>query len=181
MESDELMIKVRKSAFETNSSSVHAIVVSENPPDNTYCSVFFGINRFGWEMNVLDQEDERADYFYTAACELFEHDIADELRDRLELLGINCIFSNPPEFEEYDWYGEKCQYLKDGGIDHVDGCKEFVDYLWNDTDALVNFLLNDESFVVTGNDNCDYADDRWREAKVAKADNYPHKVFWKGN
>ena len=95
------MYKVRYGAFETNSSSVHAIIVAENRPE--YISgetIFFNIGSFGWSMDVLDSIDERASYFYTAACELFERDIADELCDKLEPLGIECIFPNPPTFEE---------------------------------------------------------------------------------
>lgn len=175
------MIQVRNSVFETNSSSVHAICVTQNDVNLYDPVVFFDIGDFGWEMNVLNNMDERASYFYTAACELFEYNIADELRDRLEPLGVHCVFVNFPEFEEYEYNGEKHYYLKDGSIDHVDECKEFVDYLWNDTDALVRFLCNDESFVVTGNDNCYQEDKDWRDAKISKAYNYPHKLFWKRN
>ncbi|MBO7691480.1 MAG: hypothetical protein J6T10_02460 [Methanobrevibacter sp.] len=174
------MIKIRRNVFETNSSSVHSIVVcNEALEDNHAPFVFFQLGEFGWSMDVLDDTWERASYFYTAACALYGHDVRNEIINLLEPLGIDCTFNdvNPPVYTTYENY----RFLDNGGIDHVDECKEFVDTLMNDGEMLARFLLDDRSFVVTGNDNCDYIDRMWMEKKEAKADDYAHTTFYKGN
>ena len=174
------MIKVRRNVFETNSSSVHSIVICTEPLDIDYPFIaFFDIGEFGWSMEVLDDSWERASYFYTAACALRQHDVKDEIINLLEPLGIECIFDeeNPPRYDEYNG----SYILDNGGIDHVDECKDFVDTLMNDGEKLAKFILDDRSFVVTGNDNCDDIDREWMERKEAKAAAYEHIVFYKGN
>lgn len=174
------MIKIRRNVFETNSSSVHSIVVcNEALPDNYSSFVFFTLDNFGWSMGVLDDVWERASYFYTAACELRQHDVKDEIINLLEPLGIDCAFDeeNAPLYTDYNGY--RC--LDNGNIDHVDECQEFVDTLMNDGEMLARFLLDDRSFVITGNDNCDDIDREWMENKEKKADSYAHTTFYKGN
>ena len=174
------MIKIRRNVFETNSSSVHSIVVcNEALEDNHAPFIFFQLGEFGWSMDVLDDNWSRASYFYTAACELRQHDVKDEIIDLLAPLGIDCVFDeeNSPQYTDYDGF----HYLNNGGIDHADECQEFVDTLMNDGEMLARFLLDDRSFVVTGNDNCDYIDRMWMEKKEAKADDYAHTTFYKGN
>lgn len=174
------MIKIRRNVFETNSSSVHSIVVcNEALPDNHSPFVFFRLGEFGWSMDILDDSWERASYFYTAACELRQHDVKDEILSLLTPLGIDCAFDeeNPPYYD----YHEGFYFLANGGIDHVDECEEFVDTLMEDGEMLARFLLDDRSFVITGNDNCDSADWEWMSKKEAKANSYEHKIFYKGN
>lgn len=174
------MIKIRRNVFETNSSSVHSIVVcNEALPDNCSSFIFFQLGEFGWSMGVLDDTLERASYFYTAACELRQHDVANEIIDLLAPFGIECMFDeeNEPDYTNYDGFNA----LNNGGIDHVDECQEFVDALMNDGEMLAHFLLDDRSFVITGNDNCDDIDREWMENKERKADSYAHTTFYKGN
>ena len=174
------MIKIRRNVFETNSSSVHSIVVcNEALKDNHELFVFFRLGEFSWSMSILDDSWERASYFYTAACQLRQHDVKDEIINLLEPLGIDCVFDeeNPPQYEDYNGF----HYLNNGGIDHVDGCQEFVDALMNDGEMLARFLLDDRSFVITGNDNCDDIDCEWMEKKEEKADTYAHTTFYKRN
>lgn len=181
------MIKIRRNVFETNSSSVHSIVVCNEGLENNRSPfvfnhspvVFFRLDEFGWSMGVLDDSWERASYFYTAACQLRQHDVKDEIIDLLAPFGIDCVFDeeNAPQYEDYNGF----HYLSNGGIDHVDGCQEFVDALMNDGEMLARFLLDDRSFVITGNDNCDDIDWKWMKEKEAKAASYEHKTFYKGN
>lgn len=174
------MIKIRHNVFETNSSSIHSIVVCDEALKDIHAPyVFFRLGEFGWSMNVLEDIWERASYFYTAACELRQHDVKDEIINLLEPLGIDCVFDeeNPPQYEEYNG----SYFLDNGGIDHVDECRKFVDTLMNDREMLARFLLDDRSFVITGNDNCDYIDSKWMEDKEKRADSYAHTTFYKGN
>ena len=174
------MIKIRRNVFETNSSSVHSIVICNEPLENHHPDfVFFALGEFGWSMGVLDDSWARASYFYTAACSLLEHDVKDEIIELLTPLGIDCIFDedDPPKYVTFGNHN----FLDHGGIDHVDECKDFVDALMHNGEMLARFILDDRSFVVTGNDNCDDIDRVWMEQKEAKADAYLHTTFYKGN
>lgn len=174
------MIKIRRNVFETNSSSVHSIVVCNEALDDNHAPfIFFQLGNFGWSMDVLDDDWSRASYFYTAACQLRRHDVKDEIIELLAPFNIDCSFDeeNPPQYVDYGGF----HYLDNGNIDHVDECQEFVDTLMNDGEMLARFLLDDRSFVVTGNDNCDDIDREWMEQKEAKATAYKHIVFYKGN
>lgn len=174
------MIKIRRNVFETNSSSVHSIVVCNEALDDNHAPfIFFRLGEFGWSMDFLDDDWDRASYFYTAACALRQHDVKNEIIDLLTPLGIDCNFDeeNPPRYTDYGWL----YFLDNGGIDHVDECQEFVDTLMNDGEMLARFLLDDRSFIVTGNDNCDDIDREWMKKKEEKANTYAHMTFYKGN
>ena len=71
-----------------------------------------------------------------------------------------------PEIKEEDW----CS------IDHSEELPEFLVEVLSSPENILNFLFSHESYVLTGNDNSDhtvYAGDIYEE--------YPHKVFEKGN
>ena len=170
------MIKIRRNVFETNSSSVHSIVVcNEALNDNSRPFIFFSLGEFGWSMDVLDDDWSRASYFYTAACALRRHDVKNEIIDLLAPLNIECVFNeeNSPQYTDYNGF----RYLDNGSIDHVEECQEFVDTLMNDGKMLARFLLDDRSFVITGNDNCDDIDREWMEKKEERANTYAHTTF----
>ena len=171
------MFKIRQGCFETNSSSTHAIIVAAEKVEPLYFSVKFDIGEFGWEHDVLDSPDEKASYLYTAACELSDHDVYDELVEKLAPYGVSCYSTNRAQFKEYEGH----KYLDNGYVDHSDECREFVDYMMADPERLVSFLFSDKSYVVTANDNCDDIDELWYEGKIHKADEYDHKIFYKGN
>lgn len=170
------MVKIRKGMFETNSSSTHTIIVtdSETKPG---LSVDFCIGEFGWEYGKLTTLGEKASYFYTLACDCLGYDVYQDICEVLERYGIECTCSIPAIFVKYS--NEKSTYLDNGYVDHsVDG-RDFVNAMISDEDALIRFLFSDESFVVTGNDNCDEDDYKWMEDQ-ADVD-YPHTTYYKGN
>lgn len=171
------MIKIRKGCFETNSSSTHAIIISTEKTKSYPFDLMLNIGKFGWEMDVLSYPEEKASYFYTAACSVYMRDVYDEVAEMLAPYGIHCLSAERAEFDViYEGY------LSNGGIDHIsDGGYEFVRYLMEDAEHLVNFLFNDKSYVVTGNDNCDDVDYEWFQKKIAKANGYDHVTFMKGN
>ena len=49
----------------------------------------------------------------------------------------------------------------------------------NDIDKLIRFIFNDESFIVTGNDNCDESAYDWMKNKLVRANNYEHELIRK--
>ena len=57
----------------------------------------------------------------------------------------------------------------------------YYEDLMNDADLLINFIFNDKSFIVTGNDNCDEIDYDWMQEKINRANTYAHRIYYKGN
>lgn len=170
------MIKIRSNVFETNSSSVHSIVIT-NSSTKPGWFIDFTIGQFGWEFNELKTPEEKASYFYTAACSLLERDVFNEIAEKLSLYDVDAYCNEHAKFHKEDNY----VWLENGYIDHVDELEDWVNDLMNDTDKLIRFIFNDESFVITGNDNCDDIDREWADKKIARADAYEHEEFYKGN
>ena len=176
------MIKIRQSCFETNSSSTHSMIITNEytSPGN---SVYFDTGFYGWQQAIYSTTAEKASYFYTAACDLLGRDVRDDICNLLKPYGIQCKFRNDLKFNSYECDGKTIQYLDwdIGYIDHSDGCDEFVNALMNDAELLIRFLFNDDSFVVTGNDNIDEDEEEWEWQRNAESVDYPHIEFYKGN
>lgn len=166
------MVTIRKGMFETNSSSTHTIIVTDKNCEPG-AIVDFRIGEFGWEEDVLDTVDEKASYLYTMACSCLGRDVYQDLYEVLAKYGVRCSCTDPAVFDD------KYHYLDNGYIDHAgDGDSyKFVDDMLKHEDKLIRYLFSDESFVVTGNDNCDRDD--WYSDKVNV--NYKHTEYYKGN
>ena len=168
------MIKIRRGMFETNSSSTHTIIVTDRKtePGNL---VDFSIGEFGWGFKKLTSIDEKASYLYTMACYCLDEDVYPRLYDMLIKYGVECSCSNPAVFDK------KYNCLDNGWVDH--GCdgdaRDFVSRMLSHEHALIKYLFSDESFVVTGNDNCDEDEYEWMKNQ-ADVD-YPHTTYYKGN
>lgn len=160
------MIKIRNGCFETNSSSVHAIIVTKeetNPFDNV---VNFGFGEYGWEEREYHDVHDKADYFYTAAHEIYGDDVKYRIENALSKYGIKCRFASP----------NAGKFWEEGYVDHAEGAREFVNAMLDNPDIFVRFLFNDDSFVHTGNDNSEM---EWFD--VVHNIEYPHDEFIKGN
>ena len=62
-----MKIQIRKSCFETNSSSMHAIVVTNSKPDTEYLeyrTLEFKVGEFGWEHIRYYDPDFKASYLW---------------------------------------------------------------------------------------------------------------------
>ena len=168
------MKKVRNGMFETNSSSTHTIIITDrNCEPGTL--VDFKIGEFAWEIDKLNTIDEKASYLYTLACECYGHDVYQDLYERLIKYGVKCECSRPAVFTMYE--GEN--YLDNGYVDHAYCGLDFVNAIFHSERRLIRYLFSDESFVVTGNDNCD-----GREcAKMEEMTNvdYEHEEYYKDN
>ena len=165
------MIKIRRGMFETNSSSTHTIIVTDRKtePGNI---VDFRIGEFGWEFKKLTTIDEKASYLYTIACECFGGDVYQAFYETLVKYGVECSCSKPARFDEHG-------YLDNGYVDHAYEGKDFAKAMLLHDHALIKYLFSDESFVITGNDNCDEDEEKWMEEQ-ADVD-YKHKTYYKGN
>ena len=174
------MINIRKSLFETNSSSTHAICIAREGgefaiPDE----LEFKAGEFGWDEGFLYTPEEKASYLYTAI--LCRH-IYDADRKELEKAknhiyeilgnhGCDATFVEPVKtLWGYDFY-----------IDHVsDGTYTFVDKVLKSEKALLRYLFSPDSFIATGNDNSDWFRE-WEDDFDDSEANDKVDVYYKGN
>ena len=167
-------MKIRQGMFETNSSSTHTIILTENNCEPG-AIVDFQIGEFGWSFDRLDTVDEKASYLYTAACLYYDRDVYQDLYEVLSKYGVKCSCTEPAEFDK-KWGG-----LANGYIDH--GCEgdlpAFVERVMSHEKVLIRFLFSPESFIVTGNDNCYDKDSDWYDKQIDV--DYKHTSYYKGN
>lgn len=137
--------QIRRGTFETNSSSLHALCISENSyyPTNLPDVIYFGRGEYGWPFDVLQSVDEKASYLYEA---ILRYDYKEEMLERLEGIlsnyGVQCLFDD-------------C----DTGYISLDISVAWVEeLLYGQPDKLITYLFGD-SFVLTGNDNDDRVTD----------------------
>lgn len=172
-----MKIQVRKNIFETNSSSIHSLVIgnnNENIYENLPSEIHFNGGEYGWENEVYNDIENKANYLYTG---IVNNNLVDELvpkiKDILSKWNITPIFqeTNKKMYnnEEYDEFKHGYYY-----IDHSYDLQDFLNTVCNNEELLMNFLFSDGSFIETGNDN----DDEWIDFK------YPENVlleYEKGN
>ncbi len=155
--------QVRRGAFETNSSSTHAICITKSEyRHNSFSHIDFEIGEFGWENDEYDSLYNKASYLITAILS-FDKDEADENLQKLkDILDSNNIEYTLPELKVDSWeYGGKTRYYYDidGYIDHSDETKYFVNDVLSDSDKLFRYLFGN-SVIITGNDNSNGFSDR---------------------
>lgn len=144
------MIKIRKGTFETNSSSTHAIVFSQDKENLFQVNkIDFKIGRFGLKKQKLNTLDEKASYLYTAILDCFGKKSHNQYVNKLkELLKVNNIEYT---FQEPIWNNNG--FLDNGYIDHAENLKDFIKFILSDVANLLCYLLNDKSFIITDNDS----------------------------
>ena len=168
------MINIRKSIFETNSSSTHAICISKDNNYNIPSSLHFEFGEFGWENKILDGPEELASYLYTGM-----HDICYDDAKRFEKFknhiysvlgkyGCECTFAEPSK-SKYGW-------MDSGYVDHASELYDFLKSLEKSEKRLLRYLFSSDSFIVMGNDN----EDTYRET-VSEMDFSNVEVFYKDN
>lgn len=185
--------KIRRSVFETNSSSVHVLAIANNMPDteNLPKEVVFGWDEYGWEFRYYDTVYDKASYLYTLVVERLHHYKSTEAKANLELLewcrdvtailnsygveevkfrGIKYLDMNNLENSEMDFkkFDEFDHYIDHGSEYSDDLVKSFVE----EPERLIRFLFSEDSAVSTGNDNSDF--------DIAKVPDNTEK-FFKGN
>lgn len=90
-----MKIQIRKSCFETNSSSMHAIVVTNSKPDTEYLecrTLRFKVGEFGWEHIRYYDPDFKASYLWTIIVNSFLKKV---------YTGVMKKGWNDTEYEEY--------------------------------------------------------------------------------
>ena len=129
------MMQIRHCVFETNSSSVHSIVISKKKPLKLPKEIRFMSDEYAWGVEAASP----ISYFYTA---ILEYD--DDTKERY-LKRLKDILSD---------YGITSYFVDNGGyIDHSESLGNFVPYMLDHPQKLINFLFSEDSIVYTGNDN----------------------------
>ena len=192
--SNIMKIQIRKSVFETNSSSVHTLTITKNPNNLKFPKkLIFDSGSYGWEHACLTTPEEKASYLWEGIISVFpdyenknltEYNKAiASITKILKSVGVKAIFKyNNPKYIKskfgdcyyYEFYDKEGN--EDGGW--VDHCNELITFLYDvcfDKTKLLNYLFSTESFIKTGNDNEDedYPDESY-ETK-------DYSVYVKGN
>lgn len=170
--------QIRKSTFETNSSSTHAICISKEKVAKGAIPSFVKFNHgeFGWMCCRYDTVSERASYLYQAICDLYYEDSEkksehiDSLRSVLSNYGVECEFEG--EFESID---NNSYEWENGYVDHAEEAREFVDSVMDSDDLLIRYLFGN-SVIITGNDNDDSFD-----KEMSNNDFKNYQIFYKWN
>lgn len=154
--------QIRRSVYETNSSSTHAICIAKDGYElKDY--IDFHTGEYGWKCEEYGDFDNKASYLITAILSM-DKEYADEKLTRLkDILDEYEITYTIPELNVKSYeYGRKKHYYYDIGddyIDHAGELKSWLDDLLCDSDKLFRYLFGD-SFIITGNDNDDEFRDR---------------------
>lgn len=154
----------RNSVFETNSSSVHAIVITKDnnnieiPKDLPPILEMETVD-FGWEVDRYNDFSSKLQYLYNAceSCETYKP----KLDAFLSEVGIEMVDYTP------------------GYIDHGYDTVNFLEFVFSDINNFKRYLFSPDSFIQTGNDNgcleeVDEVDERY-------SSDPGYDVFFKGN
>ena len=174
--------KIRKGLWETNSSSVHSLVIKKESPKNLPKEVFFGLGEYGWEEGWYNGIEEKCRYLNTALyCRyVCYYDDKSEYKkyqqkisEILKTNGINATWFDISKIDEDDMYNYH--------IDHADELEDFISYVIDiDPNLLIQWLFNEDSVLVTDNDNNDM--EITEKAREKYENNHDDYIFYtKGN
>lgn len=167
------MIKIRRGTFETNSSSTHALCIKKGIPKELPKKIYFGLDDFGWEQNKTTNIATKAAYLHTAIFDCYSGDrtkyeeYKQKISDILKEYGIESEWFESKNFESWEYY-----------IDHSNEMESFLDIIPEEPQLLIEWLCNDESWLVTDNDNSDMEYFDWALDKFKGDDYY---IYVKGN
>jgi hypothetical protein len=143
--------QIRNGLFETNSSSVHSIVIGNNGEDiykNLPATVEFTGGEFGWKHEIYNDTNSKASYLYTSIVDCrAEIDLEDALKRIKEILAKWNIQANFEQLNKDNRFYGFCY------VDHADGNIDFIKELITNEELLMNYLFSNGSNIETGNDN----------------------------
>lgn len=146
-----MKIQIRKGLFETNSSSVHSIVIGNNGEDihkGLPTTLEFHGGDFGWEHEVYTDTDSKASYLYTSIVncrsDIDVEDALERIKQILEKWNVKAVFE---ELDKNNNFRRFCY------VDHAYNNLGLINELITNEDLLMNYLFSSGSSVETGNDN----------------------------
>ncbi len=154
--------KIRKSVFETNSSSSHSIVVCENGEYTDHLTVdeddriiigYNGKTEFGWEIKENNDADSKLNYLMLLSNEDRKERIIEIIKEHTGCKEVYyCI-------KKY-WGDDDTQVETETGdlLDKVDGyvdhnSQDILEYEDFTTNFVLDFVFNPKSIIYTDNDN----------------------------
>lgn len=181
--------QIRRSVYETNSSSTHAICIAKDGYE-LKDHIDFHTGEYGWECEEYGDLDNKASYLITAILSM-DKEYADEKLTRLkDILDEYEITYTIPELNVKSYeYGKEKHYYYDIGYDYIDHAgelKSWLDDLLSDSDKLFRYLFGN-SIIITGNDNGDSYRDKMfiAEGYTLYGDLKPefdkYEIYEKGN
>lgn len=153
--------QVRKSVFETNSSSSHSLTLSStdlvdlplSPLTLRRGTLTLAMDEYGWEWHRYYTPEEKANYLFTSArgsSESVPHgppeEVTKELREENPRIDMLCRV-----IEEHTGVKVLVEPGSSGYIDHQSTGTGLE--LFNSEEELKKFLFSEDAFVQTGNDN----------------------------
>lgn len=133
------MIQIRQGTFETNSSSVHELVIPKDCELHIPAKVYLTGGEYGWGPEV---EKDTINYMYQACLDRGQDEVNRFVLYLMEK-GIEV---------DYHGYDEK-RFINDGYIDH--GYEIPLEHLFKSRRLLDRFLFGVGSYVLISNDNRD--------------------------
>lgn len=147
---------IRKHVFETNSSSMHALVIAKSgnnleTPTELHLAWDGG---YGWENEVYTDQVNKFTYLGILAAGIQEEEVNNELENYFEKLKEIGFTIGDYEDDEKEI---KKKLLKswDYYVDHENEAYGAYMSIVYDSDRLKRFMLSPKSFITTGNDNDD--------------------------
>lgn len=145
-------IKIRKGVWETNSSSTHALVIKKEEPKELPEELYFDMGEFGWEQSWNSDAETKGSYLHTAIYQRFYdyendkqkyYEYRNKITDILSNYHIKANWLDVETIEPNSWYY----------IDHCDELEDFIELIINHPSLLIDWLFNEQSLLVTDNDN----------------------------
>ena len=155
-----MKIQIRKSVFETNSSSTHALSISSDSLNEIPTKLVFTLGKFGWECETYMDVKSKASYIWTYICYMEEN-----LEKWKKYLTKVCKEAGVKEVE----------FVEPTGCYYIDHCSALSDFMLDMKNAklLKKFLFCSDSGIETGNDNDD--------EEVSAPSKHILKEYYKGN
>lgn len=157
------MIQIRQNSFETNSSSVHVLVIPKDTTINVPKKVFLSGGEYGWQF---DTEYSTINYMYQVCIDYGREEL-EKFFAYLKRKGVEEIHAPELHWVKSEYNGKEFEYAEnnDGYVDHVSEIP--LDDMFANENLLDRFLFGD-SFIETGNDNEDGCPDE---------NNYDHDIY----
>jgi hypothetical protein len=145
-------MKIRKGTFETNSSSTHSIVLSQDRvldqiiSDDGEGNIIIEGGEYGWKWESYYSPEEKASYLISA---LVSANMFEKIEEVLEIIknhtGAKTV--SAPNYGNYNFTGY---------VDHQSGIIENPE-VWSpildSSEEILRFIFSSGSYFTTGNDN----------------------------
>lgn len=179
------MRQIRYNMFETNSSSVHALVMSKKKIKDysELPKLYIHHGNYGWNNDTYHTPDDIISYLCQAIWDMnYEWYSSDDNNNTAKARVAIQKFLEPLyemgiEYEFENDYWKYSQWSK-GYVDHADSLSELIETFTKKPDKLVRFVFGEQSMIVTGNDN-DELPGTW--SRLQYLNNKDTEVYYKYN